>query len=117
MEQAVTSRKDYKDSEKLIEHCKVKVADKEAAENHAMDVVQKWQLACDEVKTERIKREKAMKESLFAEYDRKLAVLKQAQEKEWSEHSKEHNNLTQKVKQLQEELKAAGFLPFRGRKH
>ena len=101
--------KSYKDSEKLIEQCRAKAADKEEAEHHEETIIQKWQLDCERVRAERIKQEKIMKESLCREYGSKLEVLKQAQANEWSEHSKKRSDLTQKIAQLQKELESTGF--------
>lgn len=101
--------KSYKDSEKLIEQCRAKAADKEEAEHHAEAIIQKWQFDCERVRAERIKQEKIMKESLCREYGSKLEVLKQTQANELSEHSKKRSDLTLKIAQLQKKLESTGF--------
>lgn len=100
----------YKDSKKLMEECKKKASSREYAERQAKDFLQEWQLACENVKAERISRQDALQRELNAAYNEKLVAWEKEQADKLSQCAKKRDDLSKKAQQIQKELNSAGFL-------
>lgn len=114
--QALSKEDKQKGSDKLAEDCVDKATDEKAAKRHAEEALRDWQLACNQINTERAKLVDKWKSELHAKYDRQLAELEQVQSNERAVHSKKCAELSENTAQLQKELETAGLFAFSKKK-